>query len=62
MMTRLMRVPRTLVAVAAIGAMALAASGPAGADPGASTGGKASDGYNAIPSKVRANVPSVSWA
>ena len=61
MMTRLMRVPRTLVAVAAIGAMALTASGPATADPGASTGGKASDGYNAIPSKVRANVPSVSF-
>lgn len=60
-MTRHSRVPRLLVAVAAIGAMALAAAGPATADPGSSNGGAGGAGYNAIPSKVSGNVPSVSF-
>lgn len=41
--------------------MALAAAGPATAGPGSSTGGAAGAGYNAIPSKVSGNVPSLSF-
>ena len=55
------RVPRLLVAVAAIGTMALAAAGPATAGPSSSNGGAAGPGYNAIPSKVSGNVPSLSF-
>lgn len=41
--------------------LAFAAAGPATAGPGSSTGGSAGAGYNAIPSKVSANVPSLSF-
>lgn len=60
-MRRHSRVPRLLVAVAAIGTMALAAAGPATAGPSSSNGGAAGPGYNAIPSKVSGNVPSLSF-
>ena len=60
-MTRTSRVPRLLVAVAVSATMALALAGPATAGPGSSTGGAAASGYNAIPSKVSGNVPSVSF-
>ena len=60
-MTRHGRVPRLLIAVAAIGTMALASAGLATAGPGASNGGAAGAGYNAIPSKVSGNVPSLSF-
>ena len=55
------RVPRLLVAVAVIATMALASAGSATAGPGSSSGGAATTGYNAIPSKVSGNVPSVSF-
>ncbi len=50
-----------LIALAAVGTMALAAVGPAMAGPGSSNGGSGGAGYNAIPSKVSGNVPSVSF-
>lgn len=60
-MTRFLRVPRLLVAAAAVGAVGLAVAGPAAAGPGSSNGGASGAGYNAIPSKVSGNVPSVSF-
>jgi hypothetical protein len=54
-------VPRLLVTVAAMGTVALTAASPAVAGNSASNGGAASAGYNAIPSKVSGNVPSVSF-
>ncbi|MCU1690332.1 MAG: Ig domain protein group 1 domain protein [Jatrophihabitantaceae bacterium] len=60
-MKRCQKISRLLCAVAAVGTMALAAAGPATAGPSASSGGAAGSGYNAIPSKVSGNVPSVSF-
>ena len=60
-MPKLSRIPRLPLAVAVIGAMTLAAAGPATAGSSASSGGSAGAGYNAIPSKVSGNVPSVSF-
>lgn len=60
-MRRNVRVARLLVALTAIGTMALVTSGPATAGPSSSNGGAGGPGYNAIPSKVSGNVPSVSF-
>ena len=54
------RIP-LLIAAAAIGTMALATAGPATAGQSSSTGGAATTGYNAIPSKVSGNVSSLSF-
>ena len=59
-MVKRSRVVRLVVAVA-VTTMAFAAAGPATAGPGSSTGGAAGTGYNAIPSKVSGNVPSLSF-
>lgn len=52
---------RLLVGVVALGTFAIMAAAPAAADPSASAGGSAQSGYNAIPSKVSGNVPSLSF-
>lgn len=48
-----------LVGAVALGTFAVMAAIPASADPSASNGGPAKAGYNAIPSNVNGNVPSV---
>ena len=58
---RYSRVSCLLTGIAAIGAMALVLASPAMAGSGSSTGGKAGAAYNAIPSKVSGNVPSLSF-
>ena len=52
---------RLLVGVVAIGAFTIVTVNPASADPSASGGGSTQSGYNAIPSKVSGNVPSVGF-
>lgn len=60
-MSRPISNPRLLRAAVASAALALVIAGPATAGPSSSNGGSAGSGYNAIPSKVSGNVPSVSF-
>src|SRR4051812_27301343 len=52
---------RTLVALVAIAAAGLTAAVPAAAGTGQSAGGSRAGGYNAIPSSVNGNVPSLGF-
>ena|GEM_PF-3506767 len=60
-MAKTSRISCLLTAVAAVATLTLVAASPAIAGRGASTGGAAGSGYNAIPSKVSGNVPSLSF-
>jgi hypothetical protein len=55
------RIRRLLLGTAALGAIVIAGAGPVLASPHASSGGAAKDGYNAIPSKISGNVPSLGF-